>query len=56
MIHKDSKSAKRALEIVHEGVNFDFCRRITLSQMSDGFYKVKMEAYIMPKKPTKGDY
>lgn len=55
MINKNHKSGKRTLEIIHEGVNFDFCRRVTLNELSDGFYRVKMEAFIMPKK-KKSDY
>lgn len=55
MIHKDYKPAKRTLEIVHEGANFDFCRRVTLNEIAHGCYKVKMETFIMPKK-KKGDY
>ena len=56
MISKENnKQGKRQLEIVHEGVNFDFCRRVTLSEMADGFYKVKVEAFILPKK-GKEDY
>lgn len=47
--HND-KSIKRSLEIVHEGINFDFCRRVSLCEISGGFYKVKMEAYIAPKR------
>ena len=51
MIGKDgSKPIKRSLEIVHEGVNFDFCRKVTLCEMSGGLYRVKMEAFILPKK------
>ncbi len=50
------KNAKKSLEIVHEGVNFDFCRRVTLYDIGDGFYKVKMEAFITPKKQNKNDY
>jgi len=50
MINKDDRSVKRSLEIVHEGINFDFCRKVTLNQLTDGYYKVKMEAFIMPKR------
>lgn len=50
MIHKEHKPSKRSLEIVHEGVNYDFCRRVTLFELTDGFYKVKMEAFILPKR------
>ena len=50
------KHQKRFLEIVHEGVNFDFCRRVTLNELTNGFYKVKMEAFIMPKRQKKDDY
>jgi len=46
----DCKPVKRSLEIVHEGVNFDFCRKVTLFEVAGGFYKVKMEAFIAPKK------
>ena len=46
----NSKPVKRSLEIVHEGVNFDFCRRVTLFEVDGGFYKVKMEAFIAPKR------
>ncbi len=46
---------KRSLEIVHEGVNFDFCRKVTLRAIGGGLYKVKMEAFITPKR-KKEDY
>ena len=56
MIGKNSQGPiKRSLEIVHEGVNFDFCRKVTLCEVVGGFYKVKMEAFITPKK-KKDDY
>ncbi|MFH1753893.1 MAG: hypothetical protein ABH875_06890 [Candidatus Omnitrophota bacterium] len=46
----NSKLIKRSLEIIHEGINFDLCRRVTLFEISGGCYKVKMEAYIAPKR------
>jgi len=55
MINNDNKPSRRTLEIIHEGANFDFCRRVTLSEMADGFYKVKMEAFILPKR-KKSEY
>ena len=55
MIHKNNKSPRRSLEIVHEGINFDFCRKVTLFEVSNGFYKVKMEAFILPKR-KKNEY
>jgi len=55
MLNKFDRPARRSLEIIHEGVNFDFCRKVTLCEASGGFYKVKMEAYISPKR-KKGDY
>jgi hypothetical protein len=56
MIGKNGeRSIKRSLEIVHEGVNFDLCRRVTLCEAPGGFYRVKMEAFIAPKK-KKGEY
>ena len=51
----DGRPIKRSLEIVHEGINFDFCRKVTLSEMPGGLYRVKMEAFIMPKR-KKGEY
>ncbi len=50
MLSKYDKPVRRSLEIVHEGVNFDFCRKVTLCEVPGGFYKVKMEAFISPKK------
>jgi len=57
MMHNDcNRPNRRSLEIVHEGVNFDFCRKVTLSDAGNGFYKVKMEAFIVPKKENRNDY
>ena len=50
MIGNNDKPIKRSLEIIHEGVNFDLCRRVTLFEIPGGFFKVKMEAFITPKK------
>lgn len=51
MLYKNNeKPARKSLEIVHEGVNFDFCRRVTLFELSNGLYRVKMETYVSPKK------
>ena len=55
MLGKPNKPSKRVLEIVHEGINFDLCRRVTLNEMSDGFCKVKMETFILPKR-KKSEY
>ncbi len=46
----ESKPIKRSLEIIHEGINFDLCRRVTLFEVSGGLFKVKMEAFIAPKR------
>ncbi len=46
----ESKPIKRSLEIIHEGINFDLCRRVTLFEVSGGLFKVKMEAFITPKR------
>ncbi len=51
----DIQKVKRSLEIVHEGVNFDFCRKVTLCAIGGGLYRVKMEAFITPKR-KKEDY
>ena len=59
MMHNNNfsgKQNKRSLEIVHEGANFDFCRRVTLNEIADGFYRVKMESFVLPKKKDKNEY
>ncbi len=51
MIDKNEESsARRSLEIIHEGINFDFCRKVTLCEAESGLCKLKMEAFIQPKK------
>jgi len=55
MFDKHYKTPKRSLEIVHEGINFDFCRKVSLVELPGGLYRVKMESYILPKR-KKNEY